>query len=106
MFTLRKAVGIMRRNLSKEVLIARVQTIHDNTFKLQRIAEETTAKAHTTIAATKVAGATDEKLAQARLLVREAQWYWDWVAAENGMGFHNIDKIIMPTLGPSIDKAH
>lgn len=90
---------------SKEVLINRVKTIHDNTFKLQRIAGETTAKAHTTIAAAKAAGATDEQLAQARLLVREAQWYWDWVAAENGMGFHNIDKI-MRTIGLSIDKAH
>ncbi len=90
---------------SKEVLIARVQTIHDNTFKLQRIAGETTAKAHTTIAAAKAAGATDEQLAQARLLVREAQWYWDWVAAENGMGFHNPDRV-MRTLGLSIDRAH
>ncbi len=88
-----------------EILTQRVQTIHDNTFKLQRIAGETTARAHTTIAAAKAAGATDEQLAQARLLVREAQWYWDWVAAENGMGFHNIDKI-MRTLGLSIDKAH
>ena len=76
-----------------------------NSFELQRIAGETTAKAHTTIAAAKVAGATDEQLAQARLLVREAQWYWDQVAAENGMGFHNIDKI-MRTLGLSIDRAH
>ena len=51
------------------------------------------------------AGATDEQLEEPRQLVREAQWYWDWVAAENGMGFHNPDKI-MRTLGLSIDKAH
>ena len=90
---------------SAEVLTARVKTIHDNTFKLQRIAGETTARAHTTIQAAAAAGATDEQLAQARLLVREAQWYWDWVAAENGMGFHNPDRI-MRTLGLSIDRAH
>ena len=57
---------------SKETLVARVQTIHDNTFKLQRAAGETTARAHTTIQAAKAAGATDEQLAEARLLVREA----------------------------------
>lgn len=90
---------------SKETLIARVKTIHDNTFKIQRIAGETTARAHTTIQAAKAAGATDEQLAEARLLVREAQWYWDWVAAENGMGFHNPDRILR-TLGLSIDRAH
>ena len=90
---------------SAEVLTARVQTIHDNTFKLQRIAGETTARAHTTIQAAAAAGATDEQLANARLLVREAQWYWDWVAAENGMGFHNPDRV-MRTLGLSIDRAH
>lgn len=90
---------------TKEMLTARVQTIHDNTFKLQRVAGMTTARAHTTIQAAKAAGATDEQLANARLLVREAQWYWDWVAAENGMGFHNPDRI-MRTLGLSIDRAH
>ena len=90
---------------SAEVLTARVQTINDNTFKIQRIAGETTARAHKTIQAAKAAGATDEQLANARQLVREAQWYWDWVAAENGMGFHNPDRILR-TLGLSIDAAH
>ncbi len=90
---------------SAETLKARVQTIGDNTFKLQRIAGQTVAQAHKTIKAAMDAGATDEQLAESRQLVREAQWYWDWVAAENGMGFHNPDKI-MRTLGLSIDKAH
>lgn len=90
---------------SAETLKARVQTIGDNTFKLQRIAGKTVAQAHKTIKAAMDAGATDEQLEEPRQLVREAQWYWDWVAAENGMGFHNPDKI-MRTLGLSIDKAH
>ena len=90
---------------SKEVLLARVQTIHDNTFKIRRIAGETTARAHKTIQAARAAGATDEQLAVARQLVREAQWYWDWVAVENGMGFHNPDRILR-TLSLSIDAAH
>ena len=90
---------------SAETLKARVQTIGDNTFKLQRIAGKTVARAHKTIQAAMEAGATDDQLAASRQLVREAQWYWDWVAAENSMGFHNPDKI-MRTLGLAIDKAH
>ena len=90
---------------SKEVLIARVKTIHDNTFKLQRTAGITCAKAHLAIKAAAEAGATDEQLAPARELIREAQWYWDYVEAENGVGFHNPDQC-MRTLGLSIDLAH
>jgi nitrite reductase (cytochrome c-552) len=86
-------------------LTARVKTIADNTFKLQRIAGQTVAKAHLTVKAAMDAGATDEQLAGVRVTLREAQWYWDWVAAESSMGFHNPDKI-MRTLGLSIDKAH
>ena len=51
------------------------------------------------------AGATDEQLAGAREYLRQAQWYWDFCAAENGVGFHNPDRI-MRTLGLSIDCAH
>lgn len=90
---------------SAEVLTQRVKTIGDNTFRLQRIAGQTVAQAHQTIKAAMDAGATDEQLAQSRQLVREAQWYWDWVAAESSMGFHNTDKL-MRTLGLSIDAAH
>jgi nitrite reductase (cytochrome c-552) len=90
---------------SAETLTARVKTIHENTFKLQRIAGQTVSKAHLTIQAAMNSGATDAQLAQARLKLREAQWYWDWVAAENGVGFHNPDRI-MRTLGLAIDLAH
>ncbi|BEU87105.1 ammonia-forming cytochrome c nitrite reductase subunit c552 [Selenomonas sp. TAMA-11512] len=90
---------------SKEVLIKRVKTIHDNTFKLQRTAGLAVAEAHLTIKAAMDAGATDEQLAQAREYVREAQWYWDYISAENGVGFHNPDQC-MRTLGLSIDRAH
>lgn len=90
---------------SKETLIARVKTIHENTWRLQRIAGQTVARAHMTVKAAADAGATDEQLANVRLQLREAQWYWDWVAAENGMGFHNPD-LACRTLGRSIDLAH
>ena len=90
---------------SYETMLHRVQTVNNNTFKLLRTAGQATARAHKTIQAAKAAGATDEQLANARLLVREAQWYWDWVSAESSMGFHNPDKC-MKALGISIDKAH
>ena len=90
---------------SKETLIARVKTIHDNNNKLQRIAGQTCAKAHLAIQAAMAAGATDQQLAPIRLKMREAQWYWDWVAAENGNGFHNPDKC-MRISGLAIDLAH
>ena len=89
----------------KDKLIARVKTIHDNTFKLQRTAGNTVAKAHLTVQKAMNAGATDEQLAGAREYLRQAQWYWDFCAAENGVGFHNPDRI-MRTLGLSIDCAH
>ena len=89
----------------KDTLIQRVKTIHDNTFKLQRIAGNTVAKAHLTVKAAIEAGATEEQLTAAHESLRQAQWYWDFVAAENGVGFHNPDQI-MRTLGLSIDCAH
>lgn len=90
---------------SEETLVARVKTIHDNTFRLQRIAGQTVAKAHLTIKAAMEAGVPDAALEDARAKVREAQWYWDWVAAENGVGFHNPDKMTR-TAGLAIDLAH
>jgi nitrite reductase (cytochrome c-552) len=57
------------------------------------------------IAAAEAADVDPESLEEARALQREAQWYWDWVAAENSMGFHNPQKA-MSTLGRSIDLAH
>jgi nitrite reductase (cytochrome c-552) len=64
------------------------------------------ARAHESIgraAATSKAVRTD--LDKARQLVRKAQWYWDFVAAENSMGFHNPVQVLT-TLGQSIDLAH
>ena len=90
---------------SAETLTARVKTIHDNNFRLQRIAGNTVAKAHLAVKAAMDAGATDEQLANARLKLREAQYYWDWIAAENGNGFHNPDKC-MRVSGEAIDLAH
>ena len=44
-------------------------------------------------------------LAKSREMIRKAQWFWDIVAAENGMGFHNPGGN-MNILGQAIDLAH
>ena len=51
------------------------------------------------------AGVPTEQLDGARLKLREASFYWDWIAAENGNGFHNPDKC-MRVSGEAIDLAH
>ncbi|MHB8139513.1 MAG: ammonia-forming cytochrome c nitrite reductase subunit c552 [Smithellaceae bacterium] len=87
-------------------LLERVKKTQNNVFQLQRIAGQTIAQAHDAIgkagAAPKVNSAD---LNRARELIRNAQWLWDFIAAENSMGFHNPDQALN-TLGQSIDLAH
>ncbi len=45
-----------------------------------------------------------KRLADARNLHRRAQFYWDWVSAENSTGFHNPQGA-MHSLGKAIDLA-
>lgn len=51
-------------------------------------AERALVEAHFDIAAAEQAGASPAELHEARRLVRQAQTRWDFVAAQNGMGFH------------------
>lgn len=50
-------------------------------------------------------GADPAKLQEARDLLREAHYYWDWAGAENSAGFHNPAKSLS-VLAKSIDLAH
>ncbi|MCX5805508.1 MAG: ammonia-forming cytochrome c nitrite reductase subunit c552 [Proteobacteria bacterium] len=87
-------------------LLDRVRIIQNNVWQLQRTAGQTVARAHEVIGkAGAVVRADKAQLDQARELARKAQWFWDIVAAENSMGFHNPDQV-MNTLGRSIDMAH
>jgi len=52
----------------------------------------------------KDSGATDEQLKKARYLHRRAQLRWDFIAAENSMGFHSPQET-MKTLANAIDYA-
>ena len=87
-------------------LLDRVKTIQTNVWEMQRTAGQTVAKAHQAIGlASKAPKANKAELDKARELIRKAQWYWDYVAAENSMGFHN-PTMVLNTLGRSIDLAH
>lgn len=87
-------------------LMVRVKKIQNQVFMAQRTAGQTVAKAHNAIAAAAASQGVDEaELANARELLRKAQWMWDFVAAENSMGFHNPDQALS-TLSQSIDLAH
>jgi len=84
---------------------ARVETIQDNNQQLLQRAELALVAAHREIVMASGAGATDEQLARARALVRSAQLRWDYVSANNGMGFHSPQEAAR-ILATSIDLAH
>jgi nitrite reductase (cytochrome c-552) len=91
---------------SLEWLSERVKTTQDSTWLLQRTAGKLVARAHETIGKAAATGNVNQaQLDKARDLVRKAQWYWDFVAAENSMGFHNPVQVLT-TLGQSIDLAN
>ncbi len=73
---------------SEEEILKRVESIQDKVQNAMIMAEEAIVKAHFEIAVGIKAGADDEELAEARKLVRHAQFRWDYVSANNGMGFH------------------
>jgi nitrite reductase (cytochrome c-552) len=66
----------------------RVESIQDKAREMLKRAEEACTMLHLEIADAMRLGATDLELAESRKLVRRAQMYWDFVGANNGMGFH------------------
>ena len=90
-------------NQGKDWLMERVKTTQDNVWQLQHTAELKVSRAHDAIKkAAAVANVNQTELAVAREYVRKAQWYWDYVAASNSMGFHNSVQELN-TLGQAID---
>ena len=87
-------------------LMERVKTVQDETFQTLHAAGGVVAKAHLAIKkADETPNANAAELAKARELVRKAQWYWDFVAAENSMGFHNPSQSIN-TSAQALDLAY
>jgi nitrite reductase (cytochrome c-552) len=72
----------------EEELKARVETIQSRTFGLRNLAMDALVELIADIKAARDAGRTDEQLAPARDFQRRAQFYLDFVEAENSTGFH------------------
>jgi nitrite reductase (cytochrome c-552) len=89
---------------SEEQLMKDVYDQQQKVLQIRRIAEKAIAKAHIEAKICWDNGATEEQMAPILILIRHAQWRWDWAAASNSMGFHSPVEILR-VLGTSIEKA-
>jgi nitrite reductase (cytochrome c-552) len=83
-------------------LQARVETIQERTYKLRSLAMDALIDLINDLKTARTAGKTDEQLARARDFQRKAQFYLDFIEAENSMGFHAPQEAAR-ILGASID---
>jgi nitrite reductase (cytochrome c-552) len=83
-------------------LKARVETIQERTFKLRNVAMDALMDLIKDIKAAKASGKSDTELATAQDFQRKAQFYLDFVEAENSTGFHAPQEAAR-ILGESID---
>ena len=86
----------------EEELKARVETIQQRTYKLRNVAMDALMDLITDLKAAKASGKTDKDLATAQDFQRKAQFYLDFVEAENSTGFHAPQEAAR-ILGESID---
>jgi nitrite reductase (cytochrome c-552) len=86
----------------EEELKARVETIQERTYKLRNVAMDALMDLIGNLKTAKVAGKTDAELAKAQDFQRKAQFYLDFVEAENSSGFHAPQEAAR-ILGESID---
>jgi nitrite reductase (cytochrome c-552) len=86
----------------EEELKARIETIQERTFKLRNVAMDALMDLIKDLKAAKSAGKTDSELSAAQNFQRKAQFYLDFVEAENSTGFHAPQEAAR-ILGESID---
>jgi nitrite reductase (cytochrome c-552) len=80
---------------SVEYVTSRVATIQNQVFETMIATEEAILAAIGAIeAAAPLSGVDADLLQEARLLHRESQLRWDFIAAENSMGFHNPEEAL------------
>jgi nitrite reductase (cytochrome c-552) len=103
LINLNNSCGTCHR-LSDEELQTRVFTAQDSTFMLMERAEEALLAAQDAIMEAIAAGASDADLEEARDFQRRSAIRWDFVGAENSMGFHSPQEAGR-MLGDSIDYA-
>jgi nitrite reductase (cytochrome c-552) len=89
---------------SEEELKDRAETIQARFFDLRNQAMDATVALVNDLAAAKAAGRPDAELETARYLQRRAQFYLDFVEAENSTGFH-ADQEAARILGESMNYA-
>lgn len=73
---------------SEKDIRTRVEGIQNSHAQMLAAAEKVLTHLHLEIGDAKRLGATDAELDGPRKAVSKAQMYWDYVAANNGMGFH------------------
>jgi nitrite reductase (cytochrome c-552) len=83
-------------------LQARVDTTQGRTYTLRNLAMDALMDLIQDLKAARAAGRTDEQLATARDFQRKAQFYLDFIEAENSMGFHAPQEAVR-ILGESIN---
>jgi nitrite reductase (cytochrome c-552) len=86
----------------EEELKARAETIQERTYKLRNVAMDALMDLIKDLKAAKASGKTDKDLATAQDFQRKAQFYLDFVEAENSTGFHAPQEAAR-ILGESID---
>lgn len=89
---------------SEDEIRTRVESIQTKVANGKLKAERAIVRAHFDVAACMKAGVPDEKLADVRQLIRHAQFRWDYVSANNGMGFHSPQES-MRILGDAVNQA-
>lgn len=87
---------------SEEELKYRAETIQERTFNLRNLAMDALMDLIDQLQKAKAAGKPDADLAEARNYQRKAQFYLDFVEAENSMGFHAPEEAAR-ILGESIN---
>ncbi len=90
--------------IDEQALKDRITIIQNNTAQLLRTTEGALGDLIDTLAAAKQAGLTDEQLAEAQQMHREASMRYDFVMSENSTGFHSPQEAAR-SLGIAIDTA-
>jgi nitrite reductase (cytochrome c-552) len=73
-------------------LKARVESLQERVFGLRNRALDALVALVGDLSAARAAGRSDEQLAPARAMQRQAQFYLDFVEAENSVGFHAAEE--------------
>lgn len=88
----------------EDELRSRVETIQSNTYEMRGIAMDALMDFINEVKKAKDAGLSDERLSKVYSYQRKAQFYLDFIEAENSMGFHAPSEALR-ILGHSIDET-